>query len=325
MKQSAFLSLFAGFCCWLLSLSAAYGQNGQQKVYTGIYLMNVYDLDVGEYSFYADFYLWFKWKGDRDPTNIEFVNSIEKWGFTQTMFHDTALVLPDGYFYNGMRVEGRFYYSFALSRFPLDQHSLDIRLENIIHPVDSLIYVPDTSTVFQRKDLVIPGWSIEKSNITTHVNFYETGFGDSSQRADRFSNCTFHLLISRPWSYFLLKLMLPLLVVICASLGSLFIHPVYIDARTSLPIGGLLSCVFLQQAYSSALPDVGYMVLMDKIYLLSYVLIAVIMLRLIIAGNILASREGHSGELILRRDKILAVVFFILFLISTLLLVIFAS
>jgi len=324
MKQAIFISALIGLLFGGATFLPAYGSSGPQKVYTGIYLMNVYDLDVNEYSFYADFYLWFKWKGDRDPTNIEFVNSIEKWGFTQTMFHDTAQVMPDGYSYNGMRVEGRFYYSFALSRFPLDRHSLDIRLENVIHPNDSLVYVPDTTTVFQRKDLVIPGWTIEKSDITSHVNFYETGFGDSSQRADRFSNATFHLLISRPWSYFLLKLMLPLIVVICASLGSLFIHPVYIDARTSLPIGGLLSCVFLQQAYSSALPDVGYMVLMDKIYLLSYLLIAAVMFRLILAGNILASGgEGHSGERILRRDKLLAILYFAVFLIGTFILVVF--
>ncbi len=325
MKQALHIAIFLFFSLQGLLPVKAFGQDEPQKVFTGIYLMNVYDLDVNEYSFYADFYLWFKWKGDRDPTNIEFVNSIEKWGFTQTMFHDTAQVLPDGYSYNGMRVEGRFYYSFALSRFPLDKHSLDIRLENVIYPIDSLVYVPDTSKVLQRKDLVIPGWNIAQSKISSHVNFYETAFGDSSERADRFSNCTFHLLISRPWSYFLLKLMLPLMVVIFASLGALFIHPVYIDARTSLPIGGLLSCVFLQQAYSSALPDVGYMVLMDKIYLLSYLLIAAVMLRVILAGNVLAfAGEGHSGGDLLRRDKVLAVVYFAVFIIGTFALVIFA-
>jgi len=323
MKQFSFLSLVLGMCFWAPAPLAAQSEHAPQKVYTGIYLMNVYDLDVNEYSFYADFYIWFRWKGERDPTNIEFVNSIEKWGFTQNIFHDTTLVLPDGSYYNGMRVEGRFYYSFALSRFPLDQHSLDIRIENVIYPVDSLIYIPDTSQTLLRKDLVIPGWSIEQSKITSHINLYETGFGDSSQRADRFSNCTFHLLISRPWSYFLLKLMLPLLVVICASLGALFIHPLYIDARTSLPIGGLLSCVFLQQAYSSALPDVGYMVLMDKIYLLSYLLIAAVMFRVILAGNVLAKQEGYSGERILKRDKWLAILYFLVFMIGTLALVVF--
>jgi hypothetical protein len=143
MRQFFFISALIGLFIGGVPSFSAFGNNEPQKVYTGIYLMNVYDLDVNEYSFYADFYLWFKWKGERDPTNIEFVNSIEKWGFTQTMFHDTALVLPDGYSYNGMRVEGRFYYSFALSRFPLDRHSLDIRLENIIYPIDSLVYVPE--------------------------------------------------------------------------------------------------------------------------------------------------------------------------------------
>ena len=80
-----------------------------------------------------------------------------------------------------------------------------------------------------------------------------------------------------------------------ASLLGLFIHPDYIDARISLPIGGLLSCVFLQQSYSTALPDVGYMVLMDRIYLVAYVLIAIIMMRIIRGSNLLTDRDQREN------------------------------
>lgn len=271
-----------------------------QKVYTGIYLMNLYDLNVDEFSFYADFYLWFKWKGERDPTDIEFVNAVEKWGFTQEPFHEEPLKLPDGYLYNGMRVEGRFYHSFLLDDFPLDQHKLDIRIESVTYPLDSLVYLPDTGTVLFRKDLLIPGWEINGAEIATNSNFYNTNFGEPGRTGAAFSNFTFNLNINRPFSYFSLKLMLPLLVVIMASLGGLFVHPNYIDARISLAIGGLLSCVFLQQSYSDALPDVGEMVLMDRIYLLSYFLIALIMLRITLVGNKIA-REGKDQANILKR------------------------
>lgn len=288
-----------------------------QQVYTGVYLMNLYNLDINEYSFYADFYLWFRWKGDIDPSNIEFVNAVEKWGFTQNMFYEEPRLLPDGYYYNGMRIEGRFYHSFELNDFPLDRHSLDIRIENIDHPIDSLIYVPDTSKYLFRNDFVIPGWNIEEADITHHTNFYQTNFGETGINGDSFSNFTFQLTISRPLSYFLLKLMLPLLVVIVASLGGLLIHPQYIDARTSLPIGGLLSCVFLQQSYGSALPDVGYMVLMDKIYLLSYLLIAAIMLRVIKVGNISTwVSETPESVMMLRNDKRSAVKYFIIYILG---------
>lgn len=276
---------------------------GPQKVYVGIYLMNVYDLDINAYSYYADFYLWFRWKGDLDPTNIEFVNAVEKWGFTKTMFHDTNQVLPDGYRYNGMRIEGRFYHSFTLKDFPVDDHPLDIRIESIEYPRDSLVFLPDTSKQLLREGFKIPGWDIKRAYLHYHDNTYHTNFGEP-YGAPTFSNFTFILNISRPFSYFLLKLLLPLLVVIMASLLGLYIHPHYIDARISLPIGGLLSCVFLQQSYSSALPDVGYMVLMDRIYLASYVLIAMIMLRIIIASNELAGKNTRENiARIWQRDR----------------------
>lgn len=79
--------------------------------------------------------------------------------------------------------------------------------------------------------------------------------------------------------------MLPLIVVLITSLGATFIFPGYIDARIYMPIGGLLTAVFLQQSYSDALPDVGYLVLMDKIYVLSYIIIILNIIQAIITAN----------------------------------------
>lgn len=287
-----------------------------QEARCGIYLMNLYDLNVSEYSFYADFYLWMKWEGERYPLDIEFVNAVEKWGFTQIDFADTIQVLEGGTNYNGMRTEGRFFHSFDLRRFPLDRHELDIRIEHVHHSIDSLIFLPDEQDELFRKDFAIPGWKIEGARLETHSNFYNTNFGEPDSGSSSYSNFTYKLIIARPLSYFLLKLLLPLLVVILASLGGLLIDPRHIDARISLPIGGLLSCVFLQQSYSSALPDVGYMVLMDKIYLLSYILIAVVMLRIIKVGNRLGRLKGHDSGMLLRRDRRYAVWFFLTYLVG---------
>ncbi len=308
-RHTYFLRLLVVTILICLSIPA-YNQedttNIPQKVYTGIYLMNLYNLDVNEYSFYADFYIWFRWKGDLDPCSIEFVNGVEKWGVTNELFAEESKELPDGWNYNGMRIEGRFYHSFALNRFPLDQHALSIRLENTDYTMDSLVYLPDTSRFLFRDDFIIPGWEIKNAEMATHTNAYNTNFGDPTGGRSAYSNFTFYLHLKRPLSYFTLKLMLPLLIVILASLGALFIFPSYIDARISLPIGGLLSCVFLQQSYSAALPDVGYMVLMDKIYLLSYLLIAAIILNVMLSGNKAATKGEMNFQSIYRKNKFLA-------------------
>jgi hypothetical protein len=289
-----------------------------EVVRTGVYLMNLYDLNINEHSFYADFYLWFKWKGERDPMNIEFVNAIEKWGFTQNNFHEEPLLLEDGYYYNGMRIEGRFYHPFALDDFPLDRHALDIYIENVEYAQDSLVYLPDTAATFIRDGFAIPGWWIAGAEMHRQENVYRTDFGETGIVTPVFSSFAFNLHISRPRNYFLFKLMLPLLIVIIASLGALFIHPAQLDARISLPIGGLLTAVFLQQSYNSALPDVGYMVLMDKIYLLGYALIVSVLLRVILAANTVAAVKKKEVDLprLRRGDRWMATLALAVFLLG---------
>jgi hypothetical protein len=274
-----------------------------QPVETGIYLMNLYDLDIDAHSFYADFYLWFRWRGERDPMQIEFVNAVEKWGFTREDFHEEPLVLEDGSYYNGMRIEGRFFHPFQLSQFPLDRHDLQIWIENIVYPVDSLVYRPDTVTQLIRPDLDIPGWRLREAALVTRTNRYGTDFGERGVVASNFSDLGFQVEIQRPLAYFFLKLLLPLFIVLLAGLGALMIHPSYLEARVSLPVGALLSCVFLQQAYDSALPDIGYMVLMDQIYLVAYLLIALIILRVVLTGNRSAEAASPDWAAVRRSDR----------------------
>ncbi len=301
--------------CWCSPLAAQ-----PQQVRTGVYLMNLYDLNMDEHSFYADFYIWFKWRGPRDPTKIEFVNAIEKWSMDHASFDgdSTPVVLKDGTKYKIMRIEGRFFHSFSLNRFPLDRHELDIQLENPEYPADSLVYVADTSGAGIRQTLNLVGWEPGECRLETKVHDYGTNFGNPQENAQRYSNLTYSITLARPFSYFLLKMLLPLIIILLVSLGALLLHPSYTDTRSSLPIGGLLTAVFLQQSYSDALPDSGYMVLMDKIYLLSYILISLVLLQVIRAGN--QSLRAHDDQKIMRFERRRAVLYFGIFLLCVALL-----
>jgi hypothetical protein len=284
-----------------------------QQVRTGIYLANLYGMNMEEHSFYADFYIWFKWRGDIDPTNIEFVNAIEKWSMNNATFDgdSTPVVLKDGTKYKIYRIEARFFHAFSLNRFPLDRHTLDIQIENPEYPIEELIYVPDTNSAMIRQTLSLVGWENEGCRLDTKLHDYGTNFGNPEENAQRYSNLTFSITLARPISYFLLKMLLPLFVVMLCSIGALLLHPEHMDTRSSLPIGGLLTAVFLQQSYSGTLPDVGYMVLMDKIYLLCYVLISLVLLQIIRAGNV-AARAGEVG-LVVARERLYAKLFLAIF------------
>lgn len=301
-------------CFALQPLSA----QSPQKARVGMHLMNLYDLNMDEHSFYADFYLWFKWTGDIDPTEIEFVNAIEKWSITSVVSGDGSdSLMRDGTNYRVFRVEGRFFHSFSLGDFPLDRHALDIQIENPEHDSQTLVYVPDTAGPSIRKTLQLVGWNIEGSAFESTHHDYGTNFGNPDENARTYSNLSSRVYLSRPINYFLLKMLLPLFIVMLVSIGSMLLHPSHIDTRSSLPIGGLLTAVFLQQSYSNALPDTGYMVLMDKIYLLAYLLISLVLLQVIRSGNWLMRGENRLPEVrLIRKERWLAAMYLGVFVVA---------
>lgn len=300
---------------WLLLLLSTQSSAQPQEVLTGTYVINVYDLNIDQHSFSMDFYIWFKWKGDLNPMKIEFVNAIEKWDIVCDPFY-TEPSSKDGYCYNGMRYEGRFFHAFDLERYPLDEHFLDVQIENEDYPQDSIIYIPEEDTTYVREGLKLPGWTILGTPGKPQTHRYPINFGETVKPEVTYSNFVFKLKLERPFNYFLLKLLLPLLIVICVCLGALLINPDSIDARISLPIGGLLSAVFLQQSYSSTLPDVGYMVLMDKIYLLAYALIAATMLRVVLTSNQVINRRKELDMRRVRKHDRRLILALIIFLIT---------
>ena len=127
----------------------------------------------------------------------------------------------------------------------------------------------------------------------------------------------FQLFIQRPLSFFVWKLLLPLVIVVSAALVALLINPKSIDARLALPMGALLSAIFLQRGYSDTLPDLGYLVFMDKIYLLAYPLILVVLIRAIVAYK--KGRDASDAELeeIQRVDRKAIVVLGLIFAVGT--------
>ena len=145
---------------------------------------------------------------------------------------------------------------------------------------------------------------------------YGTNFGEAEQPSN-YSVANFQMVIQRPLSFFMWKLLMPLVIVVCAALAALLINPKSIDARLALPMGALLSAIFLQRGYSDTLPDLGYLVFMDKIYLLAFPLILAVLVRAIVAYK--KGRDAGDAELaeIEKVDRKVIAVLAIIFAVGT--------
>jgi len=254
-----------------------------QIVKIGFYPVSVHQLDVANSTYYIDTYVWLRWKGEIDPTKtIEFVNMVEDWARQLSYLLPTPKREADGSFYQIMRLEGRFNQPFSLSDYPLDQQRLSIKVEDQTYGIDRLAFVIDTKDSGVGDLLRIPGWNLEGWKAETFAHDYETDFGDKDT-PHVYSMARFSIQISRPVSFFFWKLLLPLFMVIIAAIAALLIRPQLLGERAALPAAALLSAIFLQKSYSDSLPDLGYLVLMDQIYLIAYPLIILTLIRVIYA------------------------------------------
>lgn len=297
------------------------GEKAPQVVEVGIYLLSVYELTHGADSYMADSYLWFKWKGDIDPTKtLEFTNMVDRSTATIDQQSKEPLILPDGTKYQIMKVEGRFTDPSEFYDYPFDDHDMSIHIEDSVYGVDGLVYKIDSSSNFDR-DLSIPGWRIVGMRNEVAPKLYDSQFGLSDPPI-KYSNASFALVIERPSATFYWKLLLPLVVIVLAGLSALIMPPSNVDARSALVAGSLLTTVFLQKSYSDMLPNIDYLVLMDKIYVAAYLVILVALMRTLYSYVTIHVRTDGRGAVLWKVDRYLFVILVLAFFAASAVLVI---
>jgi len=287
-----------------------------EMVTVGAYWVNIYGIDFQSNTCFITAYVWFSWRGHADPTaTLEFANAVEDWQLKTTKSFVTPTTLPDGSKYQEMRVNGRFYQPYDLRQYPLDSQQIALYLEDTRRTVDQAVDVADTENAGLDASMIIPGWSVSSLTSQTFVHDYQTNFGDTSAgpAATRFTSLVYSVEIERNTDFFYWKLLFPLVIVLLTNWLALLLRPHWIDLRTGMPATALLTTVFLQVSYSSSLPEVSYLVLIDKIYVLAYAMIIVTLLQIIWSNHRLKQHENGVVHSVRSLDVASAIVQFSVF------------
>ena len=294
-----------------------------EVVEVGVLPTVIYNLDVHSNTFYMTAYVWFIWKGDLDPSEtVEFTNNVESWGLTKTRTYSKPITFSDGRHYQCLRIEGRFFQPFSLKRFPLEHHTVSLVIEDNTYASDRILYRFDRKHSGLDEGLVIPGWSVTSWSGAEGVHHYATNLGDESVGADGsdYGTISFEVKVGRPVNFFLWKMLLPLLIILLACWTALLLHPSQLASRAAMTGTALLTTVFMQQGYTSSLPEVNYLVLMDKIYVVVYLLIIVSLIQVVIQGSLDKKHLLDDYRRALRIDK-MSVTFQALFFIAAVLVI----
>ncbi len=274
-------------------------------VVVGAYLNDVEEIDFMSHSYSIDFYVWFRWRdASIDPSKTtEFMNRFAPYDSVRTELYDKPQKMPDGSLYAILRVQEQFSRKFPLENYPFDTQKLTIVMEDSLSGADDLTYLPDGRGVTMNPAITLPGFTVGKPVMTVTRYHYPTFFGDiSDPTATDYSRVTISVPVRRPAVAMTIKTFVPIvLIVICAALV-FFVRPTYVEGRIGLGITALLTLVALQLAASAALPDVDYLTMLDKVYLVAYLFIILALARIVAT-----SWAGHETEReadISRADKV---------------------
>ena len=290
-------------------------------VFFGTYLNRISRLSMKESNFDADFYIWFKWKGNNVSPGEDFqvvsgqVNSKQ----LQAELHE-----GDDH-YEQYQVTASITKPFDVMLFPFDDHNLTIKIEDSLYSIYELKYIPENSQdVRISPEINIPGYRVKSLDPISELHRYSTDFGSPWKDTvpSVYSQIVFGIGIARDGLGIYFKLFQSLFVAVAVAMLGFFLKPDYAP-RFVVGVGALFAAVANYYNILSMQPIVGYITLADSINLIGILTI----LLFLIQSSISFYMFDYQGkkELSWRFDKYSAVIFIIFYMFINWWIVVIAS
>ncbi|KAA2257556.1 ABC transporter substrate-binding protein [Solihabitans fulvus] len=286
----------------------------RQVVGTGINLNEIRDLDTTTGTYFVDFFVWLKYSGDDVAADVQFVNAVKP---DLKLGEPLRNVTENGHTYRLYRVADRFKGSLEFRDFPFDRQRLTVLLQNRTQTADQVSYVTDKEILDQDPSEYlrsgadadadinrIPNW------IASSVHFFRQTVGSSDALGDGkatgtatgiyYSQYAGEIEIQRDVLPFLIKNLLPLVLLVCVAYLTLFFRASDSGAPVSMGVTAILSTAVLLNNVTSQLPSVSYIVALEWGYY-AFILLAAMCVLVAMLRKRFASTKRDAAERALSR------------------------
>ncbi len=189
---------------------------------------------------------------------------------------------------------------FDLRNFPFDRQKLTIYLVNRFWPISENIIAVSDYTKKSLNDFSkqndITGWNIVGNDLNYEI--YK-GPNDSFY----FDGIKFELIIERKSSYYIFKIILPIVLILIVCWSSVWINPKEIESRLTITIVCLLSLIAYNFVVDADMPKLEYLTIMDYIILISYVYATIPNFTAIISYNLISKKNKLLSNKIENYEK----------------------
>ncbi|MBU5689246.1 MAG: hypothetical protein KQA41_03415 [Candidatus Aenigmarchaeota archaeon] len=246
MKKKIILLLL-----FVLSFNITYAFD--KNVYTSIYLLNLGKFDISTGSFTADFYLNFECENQCPQIDFEFMNgratSLEK--------------LVDTPKFKSYRIQANLVSPIDLKKFPFDNQTLKIIIEDKSKAIDELVFVARNEDSNIDPSIVFIGWEMGQWKAYSTEHYYDV-------YDETYSQYVFEIPIYRITINAVFKTFLPIIFIILIMLSSFVLDPDKITTRLGMVGSALVASVMYHVSISNQIPPVSYLTFVDKFMILTY-------------------------------------------------------
>ncbi|MEO5346115.1 MAG: hypothetical protein H7834_07025 [Magnetococcus sp. YQC-9] len=275
----------------------------------GSYVDDIENLSIRESFWTANFYLWFSWIGPKelDPGNTFIIvnGTITKRDLLNEYHGD------DNLHYQRYRISAKLLKLFDTMRVPLEDHMLNIHIEDGARDGHKLRYVADPDANLSSRTQ-IPGYKIVKHGTTVKLHTYKTSHGDPGKAADYKTTRTQYIVgieIQRNGLGVYLKIFVALFAAMMLALLNFFVSPSDVSPRFSLPSAAFFGAVSNSYVANSLLPPSGTFGLVDFISVFGMGTIFLTIALSLISNHIYVKKGDKSLAFILDRTMFFVMAF----------------
>lgn len=263
-------------------------------VSVGTYVDGIDTFSIKDSSWSANFYVWFRWTGDKalDPGGkLNVVDgSITKKELLEE-YHGA-----DGQHYQRLRVSAKFLKFFDTMRVPLEDHMLNIYLEDGARDGTRLRYVADQGSNVSSR-VRISGYQITDKASVVKPHAYRSSYGDPrvSDNAEKvFTQYIAGISIERSSVGVYTKIFLSLFAALALALCSFYVKASDVGPRFSLPSAAYFGAVANSYVANSILPPSGSFGLVDYVAAFGLGTIALALILALLSNYIFVKKDDKA-------------------------------
>lgn len=256
----------------------------------GLYIDNLYNLDLKSMSFKARGWLWYNWTklpmidGEINSGQMGLfdLNFIDETSVNQVISSKENIPYTSNSGVESFENDTSFdatlsASSLDLRKFPFDKQVLQILVTDPVHTSQQLIYKVKQFRLPPSR-FNMPAYKLNGINFAEEFRIYTSNFFDESNVSidngspEVQSQASFNISISRNILTSLLEYVAPVVLVTFMTLSLVRLGKDYWEVKLQTASAAILSLIFLQNSFKQGLPTLSYLTCMDIIFLFAYLI-----------------------------------------------------